>query len=221
VRAHGPKPPEIVPPRLGTLSDGAIEDLTDAELHTDERYVDAELSGLNLTATSFIGCAFERVRLADTVLRAGQFSDCTLRELDAPELVAPRSSWRSTTLIGSRIGSAELYESTWRSVRVEGGKINYLNARTAAWRDVVFVDCVIDELDLSYAKISRLRIDGCRIGTLDVSRATLVDTDLRGARLSTVNGLDGLGGAWITETQLLEFAPLLAGHLGIRVAPQA
>ncbi|GAA3619872.1 pentapeptide repeat-containing protein [Microlunatus ginsengisoli] len=215
----GPKPPEIVAPRLGAhLGDAIAEDAIDAELHSDERYVDADFTGLNLTSTSFIGCSFERARLLDTVLRGAQFSDCVLDELDAPTLSAPRSSWRSTTVAGSRIGSGELYESTWRSVVIEGGKINYLNARSAAWRDVAFRDCVIDELDLSYGKISRLVLDGCRIGTLDVSNASLTDVDLRGARLSTVNGLGGLAGAWITETQLFEFAPLLATQLGIHIA---
>lgn len=187
-------------------------------MHSDERYVDADFSGLDLTSSSFIGCSFERARLVDTALRGVQFSDCTLNEIDAPSLAAARSSWRSTTVVGSRIGSGELYESTWRSVVIESGKINYLNARTAAWRDVLFRDCVIDELDLSYAKITRLAFDRCRIGTLDVSNATLTDVDLRGARLTAVNGLGGLAGAWITETQLLEFAPLLAAQLGIRVA---
>ena len=42
----------------------------------------------------------------------------------------------------------------------------------------------------------------CRIGTLDVTAATLGDVDLRGAQLSTVNGLGGLAGAWISQTQL-------------------
>jgi hypothetical protein len=80
---------------------------------------------------------------------------------------------------------------------------------------------MIDELDLSYAKVSRLAVVRCRIGTLDVSHATLADVDLRGASLTTVNGLDGLAGAWINQTQLLELAPLIAGHLGIRITSES
>jgi uncharacterized protein YjbI with pentapeptide repeats len=223
VRAEqrGPTPPKLVAPRLGTLDQLEAAELGPGELRSDERFADADFGGLNLTSTSFVGCAFERVRLLQTNLRGAQFADCTLVDLDAPVLTAPRSSWRSTRLSGSRIGSGEAYESTWRSVLVEGCKINFMNLRSAEWTDVVLRDCVVDELDLSYATVKRLALERCRIGTLDVSDATLADVDLRGAELSAVNGLGGLAGAWISETQLLEFAPLVAAHLGLRVAPDA
>ncbi len=214
----GPKPPKLVSPRLGSLDTVDPAELASGEMRSDERYVDADFGVLDLGSTSFVGCSFERVRLTDPTLRGAQFADCTFADLDAPVLSAPRSSWRSTTVTSSRIGSGEAYESTWRSVLIEGSKINYLNVRSAEWRDVVLRDCVIDELDLSYARVNRLAVQRCRIGTLDVSHANLVDVDLRGASLATVNGLGGLAGAWINQTQLLELAPLLAGHLGIGIA---
>jgi uncharacterized protein YjbI with pentapeptide repeats len=217
----GPKTPKLIAPKLGRLDTVEPAELGPAEMRSDERYVDADFGERDLGSTSFVGCSFERVRMTDPVLRGAQFAECAFADLDAPVLSAPRSSWRSTTVTSSRIGSGEAYESTWRSVLIEGSKINYLNVRSAEWRDVVLRDCVIDELDLSYASVTRLAVERCRIGTLDVSHATLVDVDLRGASLSTVNGLDGLAGAWINQTQLLELAPLIAGHLGIRIASES
>jgi uncharacterized protein YjbI with pentapeptide repeats len=187
-------------------------------MHSDERYVDTDFGDRSLASVSFVGCAFERVRLLGGDARGVQLAECMLTDLDAPVFTAPRSSWRSTQMHGSRIGSGEIYESTWRSVAVEGCKINYLNARSAHWTDAVFRDCVIDELDLAHATLTRVIIDRCRIGTLDVTDAKLTDVDLRGATLNSVNGLGGLAGAWITEAQLTEFAPLLAAHLGLHVA---
>ena len=217
----GPKPPKLVAPKLGRLDTVEPTEIGPGEMRSDERYVDADFGEQDLGSTSFVGGSFERVRMTDPTLRGAQFADCSFGDLDAAVLSAPRSSWRSITVTGSRIGSGEAYESTWRSVLIEGSKINYLNLRSAEWRDVVLRDCVIDELDLSYAKVSRLAVVRCRIGTLDVSHATLVDVDLRGASLSTVNGLDGLDGAWINQTQLLELAPLIAGHLGIRITSES
>lgn len=188
-------------------------------MRTDEHYVDVELTDLDVSSSSFVGCAFERVRFTELRLRGVQLAECVFTEFDAPVLEAPRSSWRSTTISGSRVGSGEAYESTWRSVLIDSCKINYLNVRSAEWRDVLLRDCTIGELDLSHAKLARVAFERCRIETLHVGHATLLDVDLRAATLTTVNGLDGLAGAWITETQLSEFAPLLAAHLGLRIAP--
>ena len=41
--------------------------------------------------------------------------------------------------------------------------------------------------------------------------------DLRGAQLQAIKGLGGLAGAWITDHQLTELAPLLAAHLKIDI----
>ena len=101
---------------------------------------------------------------------------------------------------------------------IAGSKINYLNARTADWQDVRFTDCTLDELDLSDATVSRLAFTGCRIGTLTVGGARLTDVDLREVQLTMINGLAGLAGAWVSETQLVGLAPLLAAHLEIRVS---
>jgi hypothetical protein len=102
-------------------------------------------------------------------------------------------------------------------VEIVGSKLGYLNARTAVWQDVVFRDCMIDELDLGSATISRLAFDRCEIKTLDTTRARCTDVDLRGAQLHAIKGLGGLAGAWITDQQLTELAPLLAAQLKIGV----
>ena len=41
--------------------------------------------------------------------------------------------------------------------------------------------------------------------------------DLTGARVAAVRGVEGLRGALVAPDQLLDLAPLLAAHLGIRV----
>ena len=168
---------------------------------------------------TFTGCAFRRIGLDGTRLRGAHFRQVTLAELDAPEFAAPRSEWRSVSIAGSRIGSAELYESVWRSVTVSGCKINYLNARTATWQDVVFAGCALGELDLSEARVTRLAFRDCRIETLTLSGARLADVDLRGAELSRIVSVAGLAGTWISDRQLADLAPLLARHLQIGLAP--
>lgn len=214
----GPRAPQITRTvHPADLTPTAGEDLLDGDQREGERYERIALDGRDLEHTTFTGCAFQRVSLHRTRLRGAHFADVTLTDLEAAELVAPRSSWRSVEVASCRLGAVELYESQWRSVTVSGSKISYLNARSATWQDVIFRDCTFDELDLGSATVARLTFDRCRVLSLDVSHAKLADVDLRGAELHAVKGLGGLAGTWVSEYQLTELAPLLAAHLKITV----
>ena len=189
-----------------------------SDVREAERYTRIDLGDQDLQFWSFTDCEFRQTDLAGTRLRGARMSEVIMTEIDPPVFSAPRSSWRNVEVIDSRLGSAELYESTMRSVTIARSKINYLNARTADWQDVRFTDCTLDELDLTEATVTRSAFAGCRIGTLTVTGARLTDVDLRDVRLEMINGLAGLSGSWISETQLAEMAPLLAAHLEIRVS---
>lgn len=78
-------------------------------------------------------------------------------------------------------------------------------------------DCTIDELDLGDTELRSVRFEGCAIDDLSLEGSRLVDVDLTGVRLGVVRGIAGLRGGTIAPGQLLDLAPLLAAHLGIRV----
>lgn len=212
-----PKAPEEVRLDLGDLLDTPVDQIRAGDRREGERYADDGFAGARLVGTSFTACTFSRVSWHEADLRGLHLAECRLDALDAPVLRVPRSDWRSVAVAGSRLGAVEAYESTWRTVGIADSKIGYLNARGSTWIDVSLAGCALDELDLSGARLTRVSLAGCRIGTLHTTGATLTDVDLRDARLEVVEGLAGLAGAWVSGTQLLELAPLLAGHLGIRV----
>lgn len=56
-----------------------------------------------------------------------------------------------------------------------------------------------------------------RLGRLTLRGGGLTDVDLRGLELGAIGGVDSLRGATISSGQLIEFAPLLATHLGLQV----
>lgn len=211
-----PEPPRIDPVRLPELQNVMVPPAR-SDIRELERYAGVDLTDADLRFASFTECEFSGVRLSGSRWDGTRLRQVRLTDLDAPQLSAPRGDWRDVEISGGRIGSAELYDSSWASVTVTGGKINYLNARAATWSDVVFRDCVLDELDLTEATVRRLAFSSVRIGTLTTTSAKLTDVDLRGVTLSVVKGLGGLAGGWIDDQQLLDFAPLLAGELGIRV----
>lgn len=213
----GPRPPEEVRVVLPALTDLDAADLPGAQHHELLRLADLDLTGADLRRTTFAECSLERLVLDAADLRGVHLVECRLVQLDAARCRLPRSSWRDVTVDGSRLGAVESYESTWRSLLVTDSKIGYLNARGSTWTDVTLRGCTVDELDLTAARLTRVRLDGCRVRSLRVADATLVDVDLRTARLEELEGLAGLAGAWVSEQQLTELAPLLAEHLGLHV----
>lgn len=215
--ARRPKPPETVRVDLPALTDAPAERLRAGDRREAERYADADLGGAALAGSTFSECSFERVALHEADLRGVHLADCRLSGIDAPLLRVPRSGWRQVSLSASRLGAVEAYEATWRALLVTDCKLGYLNARGSTWTDVTLRDCTVDELDLSGARLTRVALPGCRVATLHLDRATLHDVDLRETGLQLIEGLAGLAGAWVSDSQLTALAPLLADHLGIRV----
>lgn len=214
-------------PRLGdlrgqarageTLDEGDPATLTVDAYRDNERFSGIDLTGRNLGGLSLSECALFDVTVTDADLRAARVTDTSLTRLNAPVLRAAHSVWRDVSIQDSRIGSGELYDAQLNTLLVSRSKIGFLNLRGGTLRDVAFEDCMVDELDLSGASAARLAFPGCTIAMLDVSRAHLEHVDLRGARIDGIRGIDSLHGVTVDTAQLLDLAPLLAAHLGIRI----
>ncbi|MDQ0031178.1 pentapeptide repeat-containing protein [Arthrobacter bambusae] len=216
---HSTKPnqPRISPIRLDELRDDPAPDFQRGERYDGVRLTRAVADGAELSGADFIDCEFNQVSLNEAQLRGATFRDCILNEPYAPVFTAARTSWREVEISNPRWGSAEMYEGTWHSVKIDGGKLDFLNLRGSKLTDVVITGCIINELDLGACTATRMVLRDCTIGTLDVTGAKLKDVDLRGSDFRTINGMGGLSGVVIDDYQLSLLAPLLAGHLGIRV----
>ena len=146
------------------------------------------------------------------------FRDCILAELYAPVFEGGPVHVRD---VRDRAtpgwGRRNCTRAAWQSVRIDGGKLDYLNLRGSKLTDVQISDCIINELDLGSCTATRVALKNCTIGTLDLTGARLKDFDLRGTDFRTISGLGSLAGLVIDDYQLSLLAPLLAGHLGIRV----
>lgn len=170
-----------------------------------------------LQGSTFQECQFTGVSMHNAQLRGARFLESSFSRLYAPVFNAPRAAFRDVLLEGTRWGSARLDDSSWTSVHMDGGKLDYLDLRNSRLENVLFSDCIIEELDLSGATANRVAFRRCRIGSLDPTDARLRDVDLRTTQLRLLTRLDGLSGATIDENQLMELAPLLAAHLGLRI----
>ena len=180
--------------------------------------LDVDLAGRKLDGAAFVACRLDRCGMDEVSIRRGRISECLLTEVHAISLDAADAVWRVSLLVDPRIGALSAPGITWDGIRIRGGKLDFANLSGSKLADVVLEGCVIGELDLGQAEVKRLRLDGAVIGVLDVTSARLLDVDLSDASLGTVRGIGGLRGATISPSQLLDLAPLLAAHVGVKVS---
>lgn len=182
-----------------------------------ERWVSADLTDRDLTGIALTGCVLQAPVLTGATLRGARIVGSRMSDGFATSLRAAQSLWRDVLLERMRIGSGELFDADLVSVQLRGGKVDDLNGRGSRWSDVRVEGCIITTLDLAGARLERVAFPGCRIGTLELSGTTCTEVDLRGATIGHVNGLEGMRGATIDAGQLIDLAPLLARHVGVRV----
>jgi uncharacterized protein YjbI with pentapeptide repeats len=211
------------PPHIGFAEpvahavDGDEQALASGDYREGELFASADFTDDDLSGCSFLECRFDSVTLTDAELRGSRFIESVFEAPFAHTLKAARTTWRDVRIERPRWGSAELFDAELESVHVRGGKIDYLNLRGSRLNNVIVEECTVTDLDLGGLTGSRVAFVNCRIGTLDVTGATCTNVDLRSSEFGGVQGLAGLKGMIIDNAQLSLLAPLLAGHLGLRV----
>ncbi len=176
-----------------------------------------DLSGQRADAAGFLRCRLERCRLDGLAMPRARISECLLTECQAASIDLAASIVRDSLLADARLGVLAAAEAGWSSVRVRGGKVDLLDLSRGRLNDLAFEGCTIGELDLTGSRVRTMRFDACEIDELVVDDARLADVDLSGAVLRLVRGIGSLRGATIVRDQLVDFAPLLAAHVGLKV----
>jgi uncharacterized protein YjbI with pentapeptide repeats len=214
-RRSSEPPTTIELPELTPFDGDRLEEGSDLE--------GVDLSGLDLGASvtlpdvRLVSCRLERCGLDGLVLPRAHIAESLLHEVEAAGLSMRDSTWLDVLVDGARFGALSLTGASLRSVRVRGSRLNFVDLSGATVVDLVFERCAIGELDLSGAEARWVRFDACTIDVLDVAESRLTDVDLTGAQVRAVRGVAGLRGATLGRDQLLDLAPQLADHLGIRV----
>ncbi|NUR62917.1 MAG: pentapeptide repeat-containing protein [Catenulispora sp.] len=206
--------PELPPASALTVLDLPVRD----EGHYEyQRAEGVEWDDVFASHARFSQCLLTGVTLAGGEWGKTTFADVRFEDsrLLGPDLSA--SHWRDSELRRGIASGVQWYDADVRRVHFEQVKLDAVNFRGAALVDVVFTDCLLREVDFGGAKLTRVRFPGCTFQDADFSRAKLKDVDLRGARLHFKGGLDALRGATIDGAQLVELAPALAAHLGLRI----
>ncbi|MGP4110195.1 pentapeptide repeat-containing protein [Streptomyces sp. 4N509B] len=211
-----PRPPEFTLPELVPFDGGTLEPEGD---YDGVEFADVELTGADGRGASFLDCALRRCVLSEAELRRARLVDCLLEQPCGVGTALGEAQLRDVEIREARLGGVQLSGATLNRVLVRGGKIDFLNLRQSRLTDVAFVGCVLVEPDFGGATLERVSFQDCELRGVDLTQATLREVDLRGvALLEVARGVDRLAGSAITTSQLLDLAPQLAAHLGVRVA---
>ncbi len=199
---------------LQPFTGGLDRDGDHAEVHLDGVELDeAEAGGSRfsesaVTAVTFNGGAFDRVRLDDVWISRCRWIGGNWSE----------SQLLNVTILDSVLAGVQSYGAQWRRVVLRGCKIDSLNLRGTKLQDVEFRDCDLAEVDFGDATLAGVTFPGSAIRRARFGKATARKVDFRGAReLDVAQGWDALRGAVIDHGQLAEAAPALAQALGIVV----
>jgi uncharacterized protein YjbI with pentapeptide repeats len=209
---------EVTLPELQPADGG---DLGADGYHDAVEFRDLDLSGQEAPRCRFIESGLFNCSLDGTALRESRLTDCLLDGVRAGALDMTGSFWRDVVVNDCRFGAFTVPASAMVRVRVTGGKIDFLNARDAELTDVRFEGCRLGEVEFGGARLRRVTFADCRIERVEFSRATLHEVDLSRSQLRLLGGVDRLSGAVISEAQLAQLAPVLAGHLGLTVVPES
>lgn len=207
------------PPELSVISAAEFLRSGVAERRRlSEDLLPAGESGGDLRGVSLIESVWEEASLTEGDLSGLTVAESRLSRLNIPHLQAPRSGWRDVLLEDSRIGVVELYDAVLSGVKLSSGKLDLINLRGAELRDLLIEGCTLGEVDLTQASAHRVALRGTRVETLVLTGLRAQHLDLTGAEIGRIVGLEGLRGAVVTSQQLLELAPALAEHVGLKVS---
>ena len=200
--------------RLTDFADGSIE----ADLDYDAvRFTDLDFSDMNADDARFLECSLTRCKLDGLSVKRARVIETSFTDVNASTVDFSGSVWRDSRITGGRLGAIMLTGATWTGIRVRGTKLGFVSLATARLDDVVFQDCEIDAIDASASQLASVTFLDCAVHELNVSEARLSKLDLSAADLRMLVGIDGLRGAIISESQLVDLGPQLAAQLGIEI----
>jgi uncharacterized protein YjbI with pentapeptide repeats len=213
-----PRPPAL--PRLPAA-------LEPAELSVADVAVGGKWSGVVVEDASLAGCEardvdFDEARLVGCDLSGAALTrfgalDCELVRCNLANVLARDSSLVRTSCADSRLTGLQWPEGVLQDVVFRDCRIDLASFRFARIQRVAFEDCVLRDADFTGARFESVRFSACDLSAATFSGAAFERSEVRGCRLEGLRGVEGLAGAALEWTAILELAGGMAAALGIRV----
>ena len=217
-RAAAPRPPS--PPRLppalerASLPAGAARDET--------RWTAVELEGASLAGVEARSLEFEETRLVGCDLSGARLSrfgllDCELVRCNLANVVARDASMARVACSDSRLTGFQWPEGGVRDLLLRDCRADLASFRFATLQRATFAGCVLRDADFQGARLESVRFLDCDLTGASFADARFERSELRGCRLEGLRGVEGLGGAALEWSEIIELAGTFAAALGVRL----
>lgn len=145
------------------------------------------------------------------------FVDLRLVDSDLANVDARRATVTRVVAHRCRATGAMLMSTRLRDVVVRDCRVDLATFAQATLERVVFEDCVLRDASFAAARLHSVSFVDCDLHGVDFSGARCSRVELRGCRLEGLNGIEGLRGAKLGWSDLLDNATVLATALGLGV----
>lgn len=143
--------------------------------------------------------------------------DVTLRDCDLANVDGRRAHVTRVVAERCRATGVMLMQSRLRDVVVRDCRADLGTFAQATLERVVFEDCVLRDTSFASARLHSVAFVDCDLHGTDFEGARCSRVELRGCRLEGLRGIEGLRGAKLRWTDLMESATVLATALGLGV----
>lgn len=158
--------------------------------------------------------------ITSLVIKAGEYHsfdiiNATLVDFSALNVTCYRASLLRCSFTRAQLTGLQLPGSHIKDTLFRGCRVNLSNFRNAVFERCLFTDCDLREADFSGAQFTNVRFENCEMAGAEFSNTRCKNAEFDTTNLSGIRGVRGLGGAVITEQNLIEIGPLLARELDI------
>jgi len=162
---------------------------------------------VKITKGTFLNADLASAHFANAV-----FEDCEMSAMLTPKASVQRTEFKSCRLMGWQVGEAFIED-----VLFEDCKLDLANFRFCTFKDVVFKNCMLKGADFQGASFTKATMQGCDLAGAEFRQCSVKILDLRTSSIADIRYVEGLKGATIDPTQLMDIAPQLANIAGLDV----
>lgn len=198
------------------LEKGIVADLHDGEVEA-ARFVDVDLSKLNVSALSIDGVVFEKVSFLQTQLLRMVAKDIIIRQSDLSSTAMTDAAINRAEFVNCRMTGVDFSKAQLHDVVFRGCKLDLANFRFADIRRAKFIDCTFVETDFLGATLYDVSFETCTFEKTIFDQAKCKQVDLRTSYLGEISGWGSLKGTTIDNAQLVSVAAYLAREVGVIV----
>jgi uncharacterized protein YjbI with pentapeptide repeats len=162
---------------------------------------------------TFSGCS-----LAGSTWKKSHFTDAVFDDCDLANATFDRSGLERVRVNRGRLTGLSVSGCTLTDLIVDGAVADLSEWRFATVEHMVIRACRLPQSDWTNATMSDVRFEDCDLSGADFSHCQLDEVSFVRCGLGDVRGVDGLRGATVDHSALIDLTEPMAVALGIRLA---